>query len=41
MDLRETVLRVWIGFDWRRTGTGCGLLWVPWWNFGFLRHGVS
>jgi hypothetical protein len=26
MDLRETVLRVWIGFDWRRTGTGCGLL---------------
>jgi hypothetical protein len=32
---------VWIGFDWLRTGTGGGLLWVRWWTFGFLRHGVS
>jgi hypothetical protein len=31
----------WIGFDWLRTGTGGGLLWVRWWTFGFLRHGVS
>jgi hypothetical protein len=30
-----------IGFDWFRTGTGGGLLWVRWWTFGFLRHGVS
>jgi hypothetical protein len=26
MDLRETGLEVWIGFDWLRTGTGGGLL---------------
>jgi hypothetical protein len=26
MDLRETGLRMWIGFDWLRTGTGGGLL---------------
>jgi hypothetical protein len=26
MDLRETGLRVWIRFDWLRTGTGGGLL---------------
>jgi hypothetical protein len=26
MDLRETDLGVWIGFDWLRTGTGGGLL---------------
>jgi hypothetical protein len=26
MDLRETCLGVWIGFDWLRTGTGGGLL---------------
>jgi hypothetical protein len=26
MDLRETGLGVWIGFDWLRTGTGGGLL---------------
>jgi hypothetical protein len=32
---------VWIGFDCLRTGTGGGLLWVRWWTFGFLRHGVS
>jgi hypothetical protein len=32
---------VWTGFDWLRTGTGDGLLWVRWWTFGFLRHGVS
>jgi hypothetical protein len=28
MDLRETGLGVWIGFDWLRTGTGGGLLLV-------------
>jgi hypothetical protein len=29
MDLREIGWRVkWIGFDWLRTGTGGGLLWV-------------
>jgi hypothetical protein len=32
---------VWIGFDQLGTGTGVGLLWVRWWTFGFLRHGVS
>jgi hypothetical protein len=32
---------VWIGFDWLRTDTGVGLLWVQWWTFGFLHHGVS
>jgi hypothetical protein len=32
---------VWIIFDCLRTGTGGGLLWVRWWTFGFLRHGVS
>jgi hypothetical protein len=32
---------VWIGFDWLRIGTGGGLLWVRWWTFGFLCHGVS
>jgi hypothetical protein len=26
MDLREIGLRVWIGFDWLRIGTGGGLL---------------
>jgi hypothetical protein len=26
MDLRKTDWRVWIGFDWLRTGTGGGLL---------------
>jgi hypothetical protein len=26
MDLRESGLGVWIGFDWLRTGTGGGLL---------------
>jgi hypothetical protein len=31
---------LWIGFDWLRTGSGGGLLWVRWWTFGFLRHGV-
>jgi hypothetical protein len=41
MDLREIGLGVWIGFDWLRTETGGGLLWVRWWTFGFLRHGVS
>jgi hypothetical protein len=36
MDLREIGLGVWIGFDWLRTGTGGGLLWVRlvwWWWF--------
>jgi hypothetical protein len=32
---------VWIGFDCLRTGAGGRLLWVRWWIFGFLRHGVS
>jgi hypothetical protein len=32
---------VWIGFDCLRTGTDGGLLWVRWWTFGFLRHGVN
>jgi hypothetical protein len=32
---------VWIGFDYLRTGTGGGLLWMRWWTFGFLRHGIS
>jgi hypothetical protein len=32
---------LWIRFDCLRTGTGGGLLWVRWWTFGFLRHGVS
>jgi hypothetical protein len=40
MDVREIGLEgVWIGFDWLRTGTSGGLLWVRWWTFGFLRHG--
>jgi hypothetical protein len=34
-------LGVWIGIDWLRTGTSGGLLWVRWWTFGFLHHGVS
>jgi hypothetical protein len=41
MHLREIDLGVWIGFDWLRIGTGGGLLWVRWWTFGFLRHGIS
>jgi hypothetical protein len=40
MDLRETAWGVWIGLDWLRIGTGGELLWMPWWTFGFLRHGV-
>jgi hypothetical protein len=32
---------VWIGSSWLGTGTGGELLWVRWWTFGFLRHGVS
>jgi hypothetical protein len=32
---------VWIGFDWLRMRTSGGLLWVRWWIFGLLRHGVS
>jgi hypothetical protein len=36
MDLRETGLGVWIGFDWLRIGNGGELLWVWWWTFGFL-----
>jgi hypothetical protein len=39
--LGRLALGVWIGFDWLRTGNGVGLLWVRWWTFGFLRHGVS
>jgi hypothetical protein len=31
---------VWIGFDWLRIGTGSELLWMRWWTFGFLHHGV-
>jgi hypothetical protein len=30
-----------VGFNWLRIGTDGGLLWVRWWTFGFLRHGVS
>jgi hypothetical protein len=43
MDLREIGLGGggWIGFDSLRTGTCGGLLWVRWWIFGFLGHGVS
>jgi hypothetical protein len=42
MDLRDIGLGWWwIGFDWLRIATGGGLLWVRWWTFGFLRHGVS
>jgi hypothetical protein len=41
MDLREIGWGVWIGFDWLRIGTGGELLWMRWWTFGFLRHGVS
>jgi hypothetical protein len=41
MDLREIGLGGWIGFDWLRIGTGGSLLWVRWWTFGLLRHGVS
>jgi hypothetical protein len=41
MDLREIGLGMLIGFDCLRTGIGGGLLWVRWWTFGFLRHGVS
>jgi hypothetical protein len=33
-------LRVWIEFEWLRTGAGGELLWVRWWTFRFLRHGV-
>jgi hypothetical protein len=40
MDLRERAWGVWIGFDRLRIGTSGGLLWVRWWTFGFLRHGV-
>jgi hypothetical protein len=32
---------MWIGFDWLRIGASGGLLWVRWWTFGFLRHGVG
>jgi hypothetical protein len=32
---------VWIGFDWLRIVTGGGVLWVRWWTFGILRHGVN
>jgi hypothetical protein len=42
MDLRGIGLEGgWIGFDGLRTGTGGGLLWVRWWTFGFLHHGVK
>jgi hypothetical protein len=41
MDLRKIGLGVWIGFDWLRTGTCGGLLWMRWWTFQFLRRGVS
>jgi hypothetical protein len=41
MDLGEIGLGVWIRFNWLKTETGSGLLWVRWWTFGFLRHGVS
>jgi hypothetical protein len=39
--LGKLVWGVWIGFDWLRLGTGGWLLWVRWWTFGFLLHGVS
>jgi hypothetical protein len=32
---------VWIRFDWLGIGTDGELLWMQWWTFGFLRHGVS
>jgi hypothetical protein len=32
---------VWIGFDWLRIGTSGKLLWMWWWTFRFLCHGVS
>jgi hypothetical protein len=41
MDLKEIGMRVCIALNWLRTGTGGGLLWVRWWTFVFLRHGVS
>jgi hypothetical protein len=39
--LRVIITIIEIVFDCLRTGTGGGLLWVRWWTFGFLRHGVS
>jgi hypothetical protein len=41
MDLMEIGLGVWIGFSWLSTGAGGRMLWVRWWTFWFLRHGVS
>jgi hypothetical protein len=41
MDLRETGWGGWIGSDWLRIETGGELLWIRWWTFGFLRHGIS
>jgi hypothetical protein len=41
MDLREIGWDVWSGYSCLRIGTDGGLLWVWWWTFGFLRHGVS
>jgi hypothetical protein len=41
MDLREIGLGVWIGFDCIRTAAGGRLLWVRWWTFWFLLHGIS
>jgi hypothetical protein len=40
-NFKEIGLGAWIGFDWLSTETGGGLLWVRWWTFGFLCHGVS
>jgi hypothetical protein len=39
--LERVAWGVWIGFNWLRIGTVGGLLWVWWWTYGFLRHGVS
>jgi hypothetical protein len=41
LDFKDIGLR---GVDWIRlaqVGTGGGLLWVRWWTFRFLRHGVN
>jgi hypothetical protein len=40
VDLRKTDWGWWIGFDWLIIGTGDLLLWLRWWTFFFLLHGV-
>jgi hypothetical protein len=41
MDLREIGWGVWIGFTWLRIRIIGELLWMRWWNFGFLHHRLS